>query len=364
MRKLACKAVATALFAASSLASAAPAAAAGMSVRTLAAQEMRLATMAHRMATANADLCTRTDMLTGMVVHDLTQYDRGRRADVSRAFSLRSGFGVLQLVPDSAAERAGLRVDDEIIAVGRASVEDHGALSTSTHSFRRMEQFSDMLQAQLARGPATLLIRRAGQLQALSLTGERGCGGQLTLANSASLNAWADGRHIVLTTGMAGFARSDDEIAFVIAHEMAHNILSHFSGPGRMRIFGSLRARNYELDADGFAVRLMGEAGYRPDAGISFLQRSRQRMWWAFSLDHPGFGSRIRTVASEISKWQQAKLPKRQAIALRSATGVIASTAAVAPAPRVSNREIEAPRFAQSWRQTFAWRPDGPVSQP
>lgn len=304
MPKLPYRFATAALLAAGSFAIAQPATAAGMSVRTLAAQEARVATMAYRMATANAQLCSRPEMLTGMILHDLTQYEPARRDEVSRAFALHSGFGVLQLVPDSAAARAGLRIDDEIIAVDGTSVQDPAADRTSSRSVRRMEGFSKLLQARLARGPTELVIRRNGQVQAIDVSGERGCGGQLSLAASPRLNAWADGRHIILTTGMDRFARSDDEIAFVIAHEMAHNILGHLTRTGSIGIFGFPRARDYELDADGFAIRLMQGAGYRPAAAISFLERSRRRLWWALSLSHPGFDSRIKAVTAEIARSQ------------------------------------------------------------
>ena len=45
----------------------------------------------------------------------------------------------------------------------------------------------------------------------------------------------------------------------------------------------------------------MTYAGYQPESGISFLETARRRFWWSFSLDHPGFGSRIRAVTAAIS---------------------------------------------------------------
>ena len=296
------RSAAAALLVGASLVISASASAATPSVRTLAAKEAHLAGMAYRMATANADLCSQPEMMTGLIVHDLTQYHPTRRADVARAFSLGGGFGVLQLVRGAAASTAGLRVDDEIIAVGSVSV-DNASGRAAAPSFRRVQGFADILSAQLAKGPVDLRVRRNGQLMNITLTARRGCGGDLSLSNSGTVNAWADGHHIVITTAMTDFAGSDDEIAFVIAHEMAHNILGHNRPRGKTGFFGSLQSRKIELDADRFAVRLMAGAGYRPAAGISFLERSRQRYWWAFSLGHPGFGARIRIVGDAISKW-------------------------------------------------------------
>lgn len=283
------------------------------SVRTLAAEEAHLAGIADRMASANSALCQRPQMITGLILHDLTQYQPGRRAEVARAFSLGEGFGVLQMVSGGAAQRAGLRIDDEILAVGDVSVKISPAALQGPASFRSAEGLSDIFQSRLANGPADLLIRRSGQIKHITLTVDRGCGGELSLSNSSALNAWADGHHIVVSAGMRQFAQSDDEIAFVIAHEMAHNILKHFGSQEKMGIFGLPKARDNELDADGFAVRLMAAAGYQPYAGIAFLERSRRRLWWAFSLDHPGFGTRIRTVTAAISNWQTTRGEVHQA---------------------------------------------------
>jgi predicted Zn-dependent protease len=127
--------------------------------------------------------------------------------------------------------------------------------------------------------------------------------------NSREKNAWADGRYVIVTTAMLELARSDDEVAFIIAHEMAHNILGH-SHPTRRRngIFGGIsRVKKGEIEADSFAVHLMSGAGYRPLGGISFLQNARRRMWWNVSLDHPGFDRRIRVVSAAMHSRTQAK---------------------------------------------------------
>jgi len=282
----------------------APASAAPVSVRTLAAEEAKMATIAFRMAVANSQACSRPEMMTGLILHDLTQYEPAQRPAVSRAFALNSGFGVLELVPGSAATRAGLKIDDEIISVGNVSVEDPARVARSNKSFHRMEEMSARLQSGLRSGPVPLLIRRKGQLHRVDLKGEPGCGGHLSLSNSSVRNAWADGKHIIVTTGMTKFARSNDEIAFIIAHEMAHNILGHVHGQNETRgIFGigSSRSKSIEIDADSYAVQLMSKAGYQPDAGVSFLKHSQRRLWWTLSLGHPSFGRRVQSVLTAIS---------------------------------------------------------------
>jgi hypothetical protein len=301
------KRAAIGLMAAVALASSASLSAAPTSLRAFADQQMHIATIGYRLGAANANRCAQPQMLTGMLLHDLSQYDSAVRPAVSRAFSLGSGFGIIQIVPGSAAERAGLHIDDEIIAVRGVSVEDPAAVARSGKSYSRMERFTAVLQSFLQRGATELLIERNGAVSRIMLQGQAGCGGELSLLNSNQQNAWSDGDQVAMTTGMLRLAQSDDEVAFVVAHEMAHNILGH-SRSSRSQFFG---ARRSEIAADQMAVGLMTAAGYRAQSGISFLETARRRYWWSISLDHPGFGTRIRAVTAAISalpasRWQVA----------------------------------------------------------
>ena len=301
------KRAAISVMAAGAVASSTSLSAAPMSLRAFAEQQVHIATIGYRINTANGNRCAQPRMLTGMLLHDLSQYDFAVRPAVGKAFSLGSGFGIIQIVPGSAAERAGLHIDDEIIAVRGVSVDDPAAVARSGKSYRRMERFAAFLQKTLQSGAAELLIRRNATVSRVTLQGEAGCGGDLTLLNSNEQNAWSDGDHVAVTTGMLRLARSDDEVAFVVAHEMAHNMLGH-SRSSVAQIFGGRRS---EIDADQMAVGLMTYAGYRPESGISFLETARRKFWWSISLDHPGFGSRIRAVTKAIyalppARWQLA----------------------------------------------------------
>ena len=280
----------------------APAIARPMSMRTLAAQELRLATIAYRISTANVSSCPVREAMSGLVLHDLSRYDQSLRPAIANAFSLNGGIGVLGVVPGSAADLAGLRIDDEILKVGPYSVQDSEAYSRPK-SFARMEQFERIMQSAMTYGVTELSIRRQGVQLRLPLRAAYGCGGKLTLSNSQTSNAWADGRNVLITTAMTGLSRNDDEIAFVIAHEMAHNMLGHVGDKGGKRgIFGSGRVRKGEIAADAFAVELMSTGGYQPAAGIAFLENARRRIWWSFSLDHPRFGRRIAVVNAAIER--------------------------------------------------------------
>lgn len=323
------KRAATIMMAATAVASSTALSAAPMSLRAFAEQQVRVAAIGYRLGVANSGRCAQPQMLTGMLLHDLSQYDPGVRSSVSQAFSLGSGFGIIQIVPGSVAERAGLRIDDEIVAVRGVSVEDPAAVARPGKSYRRMERFAAFLQGLLQSGSAELLVRRSGSFVKVMLQGERACGGELSLLSSNEENAWSDGDHVAITTGMLRLAHSDAEVAFVVAHEMSHNMLGH-SRSSASQIFG---ARRSEIAADQMAVGLMSYAGYQPESGISFLETARRKYWWSISLDHPGFGSRIRAVTAAIAAlpspdWQLAAASTRAVPASN-----VAGTAPTRPAP-------------------------------
>jgi hypothetical protein len=279
----------------------------GVSIRQLGEQQVRVATIGYRIAAANAQSCIRPQMMSGIVTHDLTQYPLASRPLISQAFSIHAGFGVLQIVPGSAADRAGLRIDDEILAIGDVSVVDEAALDGARQSYSREDKFFGIMSAALAKGPTPLLLRRAGQLMHLTIQGQAGCGGNVILSTSSTLNAWSDGSRVMITTAMIKKAASDDELAFIIAHEMAHNILGHANNDSMglfgLLGFGSVRVKRMEVDADSYAVPLMNAAGYSPFGGISFLEGVSRRMWWSdLSLDHPSFGRRIKIVTAAIGR--------------------------------------------------------------
>lgn len=120
------------------------------------------------------------------------------------------------------------------------------------------------------------------------------------------LNAWADGRNIVVTARMMRFAATDDELAFVVAHEMAHNLLGHAA---KLRsftaLFGSHSKRKascvkgLEIDADVLAVTLLAHAHFDPEASMPFIVRSMRGLKDASST-HPGILARLEAIRNAV----------------------------------------------------------------
>lgn len=72
------------------------------------------------------------------------------------------------------------------------------------------------------------------------------------------LNAHADGKNVVINPGMVDFATNDTHLAFVIAHEFAHNIMAHIAAQqknvaigGILGTLGDALAQSQGLNTDG-----------------------------------------------------------------------------------------------------------------
>ncbi len=60
------------------------------------------------------------------------------------------------------------------------------------------------------------------------------------LVEDKTLNAYADGENVGITTGIMAFAGSDDAVASILAHEYAHNVLGHVASTQRNVALGSI----------------------------------------------------------------------------------------------------------------------------
>nr|WP_277924469.1 M48 family metallopeptidase [Sphingomonas sp. CROZ-RG-20F-R02-07] len=200
------------------------------------------------------------------------------------ALGLDRGPAVIALVPESPAAVAGLRTGDVLLAIDDVALPRDMDVSTAFDAARahtRADAIADLL-AQAAVRPFALTILRDGSTRTLRLAPLSACPARVDLARSGQRNAYADGRHVFLTTGLVAKVRSDDELAFIVAHEMAHNILGHATvmrgdtvkhGLGRTLGHSGQVVRGVERAADALGGELMLDAGYDPVVGARILER-------------------------------------------------------------------------------------------
>jgi predicted Zn-dependent protease len=132
------------------------------------------------------------------------------------------------------------------------------------------------------------------------------------------VRARADGILVLLYAGMLRFSDNDDELATVIAHELAHNILRHRARLNAANIQRGL-AQNFgrnarltratEEEADRLSVWLMADAGYDPAAAARFWTNFGKRHGGGIfaAPTHPRWQDRVRSVTEEAAAMQRLR---------------------------------------------------------
>jgi beta-barrel assembly-enhancing protease len=140
----------------------------------------------------------------------------------------------------------------------------------------------------------TLTVMRDGNRLDLQVPLTNACAFSIELGDTDEVNSYADGRRVLITRGMLNFTRSDEELAYVLAKEMAHAILSRSVRPrmkatiDRLRLPGEYRISPaatttatplppytpvLDATADKLALYLLARAGYSIDNTPGFWTR-------------------------------------------------------------------------------------------
>jgi hypothetical protein len=241
----------------------------------------------------------------------------------------------LNVVPGSAADRAGLRTGDVLVRLAGSDLSRFGdELSARRGSYRRVEAFLAQLRGTLSAGSADITFRRDGEERVATISADHGCGGEVVVMPEHDLNAWSDGHYVAVTTRMMEFANTDDELAFVVAHEMAHNILGHSDEVTNTMFPAGHRQseKDQEFAADALGVAIMASAGYNVQAANQFLARTRRTRWMDLAISHPGIGRRMRGVTEAIAALEQPRAGSEMA--------VLAGAPATSPALHIPAAEI------------------------
>lgn len=109
------------------------------------------------------------------------------------------------------------------------------------------------------------------------------------VVEAPSVNAYAlPGGYVFLSRALVdGLENAEDELAFLIAHEMGHVVRGHptekvfldtllgavRSGQLLAQLVSLGHSREQELEADEFALELLVKAGFRSEAGLDLMDR-------------------------------------------------------------------------------------------
>ena len=109
---------------------------------------------------------------------------------------------------------------------------------------------------------ATQVAKAAGQL-CVEMRGVRAkCSYAVLIdGDKKGLNAYADGKNVVLHPAMIDFAKNDTHLAFIIAHEFAHNIMGHIAAQQKNVAVGGILGTIVDAAAQSQGFNTGGAAG-------------------------------------------------------------------------------------------------------
>ena len=297
----------------------------------------RLHNVAYPLLIASKDLTKKKRWSYGLVFDSLKNYEKKDRELTKRAFpELTDRLTIIHINEGSPAATSGLILGDVL--------EEYKGKKIAKP--KDLKKAFKPLSSDERPGPGTFFVVRDGRQIEVSIEPEQIARFGIILQQDQMINAKTDGKNVYVSYGMLRFAESDDELALVIGHELAHNIEGHIGkqklkaavtaipfiavgtvvgvltginigpllGTG-MRAATAKYSRNHEREADYVGTYIAARAGYNIDDAAGFWRRFASEvpnsMKQAYDSSHPSSPERavrIEKVIAEIKEKEATEL--------------------------------------------------------
>lgn len=248
----------------------------------------RLERIAYPILKANLSECPQVQDNLGVFVHTIHDFPEDMRAIVRDKLGLNDNPSIRHVLPGSPAKMAGLTAGDKILAINDVNMIEGGQARLFFETVGRSE---------FSKGQVSIKINRAGHIETVILSPEKICSYSVQLLFSGDLNAYTNGDDIWVTTELVNRLSSEESLALVIAHELAHATEGHiFKSP----------TREFELQADRIGMAFLIKAGYDGDLALAEWTNNPLNHKSLIGESHPTFEDRWRELDSAL---QAAKNP-------------------------------------------------------
>jgi len=284
------------------------------SLLALQRDDQRVADVAWRVASRNAEACLKLWASIGVSLQHASQYEPAYRAAAQAAFGLDDTYpSILAVAEGSPASAAGLKPNDTVRAVNGADLADKSRDQKSGASYDAVSTAMAALEALPDQRASILSIERGGQRLEFSVTPQNVCLSRVELAPGNAINANANGLVAQISGRLVNWVESDDELALVIAHEMAHNLLDHpkrlnerspLSGLATSLGLAGKAQRQMELDADRVGIIMAASAGYNYKIAPDFWARlnSNSPLASFLATSHPATPTRRKNAQKVVNE--------------------------------------------------------------
>jgi hypothetical protein len=305
-------------------------AAAADTLTKIAELQDRLYKVAAPLLIQNAELCKgQARNLLGFTAKNRWSYPGDYNEAAHVAFGMDERLQVTGVLAGSGAARAGLQSGDVLLAAAGKP------LPTGEHALGQAGTIFSKIIATQATLPMTIERRQSERQIAIPVT--RACAFAIEVGNADNVNAYGDGNRLLVTRGMINFTRDDDELAFVVAKTMAHNMLAHpviqrnqatigsiidnlkSIQPDTSMLIGSGGIKAMAPDADAAADRLgiylAARAGYDVAEAPAFWRRLAETyppsVLNGYSANHPALPQRLAAVDKALAEVKTKRAAKR-----------------------------------------------------
>ncbi|MDB5774056.1 MAG: peptidase [Herbaspirillum sp.] len=256
-------------------------------LRKMIEMQDRLYKIAAPLLTSNAPLCKgNARSLLGFTAKNAYSYS-AQYTNAARSLGFDDRLQVTGVLPNSGAARSDVRRGDILQSIGDKPMPQGDNAE---------QQAAALLTPMVAkRTPLKLGLLRGATPMTVNVPLTLACSFSIELGNADIVNAYSDGRRVLITRGMMNFVHTDEELAYLVAKEIAHNALGQ---PGRQKMVATIGGvidnltrtqpdpstlagtagilpYNQDMDAaaDTLALYMLVRAGYSIDNAPRFWRR-------------------------------------------------------------------------------------------
>lgn len=168
----------------------------------------------------NAVLCrTQARPLLGFTAKNQYSYSPELAVAARQSLGLDERLQVMQILDGSGAMRAGLKRGDILQTIQDLNIPTGPQAEPETARMLSpiLKNLSEL----------TITVVRQNQPITVNVPLTLACAFAIDVGNTQHVNAYADGRRILLTRGLLDWLSTDEDVAVIIAREIAHNVLQH-----------------------------------------------------------------------------------------------------------------------------------------
>ena len=274
----------------------------GLALDTYYKRYEKLNNLTYPLLTKSTEFCgKRVTYDIGLKTISLNQIDKRFRKAAEEKLSITEKQKVLFTINNSPSDQAGIKSGDIISEI---NVANKKWKNDDIFQNNEKKNYSEkIVKISVIRKAENLLNNAQDELIEFEVIPNKICNYGVVLAQNDSLNAFADGNNLYLTTGMLRFVDEDRELQFILAHELAHNIEEHIDKRVNNSILGTIidiAAAGAGIDTRG-SFGAMGAQMYSQDfereadyVGLYILAKSNidssniENFWRKLAAENPG----------------------------------------------------------------------------